>query len=250
MRIEITEKMRVAAKKGNGVLKKNRTGGGAARGAVGAGVTFLVFALFSSLPFLFTGISGGMIFLVVFGVPGLIFLVAGLVARSKRGKTYLQFYAQETGYEEAALKQVEHELLMPQTVAFGTEKSGISCYITEHFLVSVTKEACYVRKLSDLCAAFYSEEIPGVDSRIRGMVMIARQDIAREARINPYTYRQCGGYTNTLLDREACAEITAEITKRNPAVIVSQIFSDGGKKYDLLGLNNWVEDWEVILRAR
>lgn len=250
MRIEITEKMRAAAEKGNGVLKKNRVSGGAGKGALGAGITFLVFALFSGLPFLFSGISGGMIFLVVFGVPGLIFLIAGLVSRSRRAKTYLQFYEKETGYGEAEIRQVERELLMPQTVAIGTGKGGISCYITEQFLVSVTREACYVRKLSDMCAAFYSEEIPGVDSRIHGMVLISVQDVAREARINPFTYRQCGGYTNTVLDREACAEVAAEITKRNPAVITSQIVSDGGKQYDLLGLNNWVEDWKMILRPR
>lgn len=250
MRIEVTEKMRAAAQKGNGVLKKSRVSGGAAKGALGAGITFLVFALFSGLPFLISGMPGGMIFLVVFGVPGLIFLIAGVVGRFKRAKTYLQFYGKETGYSEAEIKQAERELTMPQTVAVGTKKGGISCYITEQFLVSVTKEACYVRKLSDLCAAFYSREIPGVDSRICGMVLISVQDIAREARINPFTYRQCGGYTNTVLDQESCAEVAAEITKRNPAVITSQIFSDGGKKYDLLGLNDWVEDWKIILRAR
>lgn len=250
MKFEITEKMREQFRKGRTVLKVSRTRSGAVKGAVGAGITFLVFGLVSGLPFLISGMLGGMIFLVTMGVPGLIFLVAGKVMQARRGRDYLKFYGEESGYDEAVLRQAEQELLMPQAVAVGGAKTGISCYITENFLVSVTKEACYVRMLSDLCAAFYSERIPGDDGRIRGMVFISRQDIAREPQTNSLTYRQCGGYINALLDREACALVTGEIQKHNPAVIVNQIFSDGQKTYDLLSLDRWTQDWEAILRVR
>lgn len=250
MKIEITEKMREQFKKGRTVLRENRTRCGGAKGAVGAGITFLVFALFTGLPFLLGGMVGGLIFLVTMGVPGLIFLTAGLILQAKRARGYLQFYMQESGYDEMTIRQAEGELLMPQTVAVGAGKTGISCYITENFLISATKEACYVRRLSDMCAAFYSGRIPGDDGSIRGMVFISSQDIAREPRTNPLTYRQCGGYINALLDREACAEVAGEIVKREPSVITSQTFSDGEKTYDLLSLDHWEEDWKAILRAR
>lgn len=256
MRIVMTEEMRKKAENGKSVLKFCRTHRGAAKGAMGAGITLLVFALFSGLPFLLQGMPGGALIMGILGVPGLFFLGIGGFLQAKRAREYLKFYEKESGYDQSVLMQAEQELLMPQTVAVGNrtgfnKKQAIHCYITENFLVSVTTyEACYVRRLSDLTAAFYSEKIPGEEEYIQGMVFISRQDIAREPRTNPYTYRQCGGYINALLDKESCAQVAEEIAKRNPSVITNQIFSDGKKEYDLLSMDHWEEDWKEIGRAR
>lgn len=256
MRVVITEKMRKEAEKGNSILKVSRTRAGGAKGAVGAGIVFLVFALFSGLLLWFLAMAFvGVFMFLLLGIPGLIFVGIGAVLQRKKAKNYLEFYKKESGYDESELRQAERELLMPQTVAIGSSadtgrrKQPVHCYITENFLVSLTLDACYVRKLSDMRAAFYSQEIPGGDSLIRGLVLISRQDIAREPRTNPFTYRQCGGYTDALLEKEDCAEVAAEITKRNPSVITSQRFSDGKKEHNLLSMDCWEEDWEAILRV-
>ncbi len=253
MRIEVTEKMRKDAQKGKTVLKQSRVHAGVGKGAIGAGITFLVFALFSSLPFLFQRMLGGVLIFALLGIPGLVFVVIGVIAKKKRAKDYLEFYGRETGYDEATILRAEQELLMPQTVmvcnAGNRRKENACCYITENFLVSITPEAGYLRRLSDMRAAFYSEKIPGIDSRIAGMVLISSQDIAREAQINSLTYRQCGGYVNALLNKESCAEVVGEIVKRNPSVIANPVFSDGKKMHDLLSMDNWVEDWKAIEQA-
>ncbi len=183
MKITITEKMREKARRRGSVLKLSRIRTGGAKGAIAAGITFLVFGLFSGLPFLIQGLFGGLLLFAMMGIPGLIFLIIGGILQRKRAKDYLGFYVNETGYSREELLQAEDELLAPQTAAVGNAgKNGISCYITEHFLVSVTKEACYVRKLSDLIAVFYSEEIPGIDSQVSGVMFISEKDIAREPR--------------------------------------------------------------------
>ncbi len=250
MKITITEKMREKARRRGSVLKLSRIRTGGAKGAIAAGITFLVFGLFSGLPFLIQGLFGGLLLFAMMGIPGLIFLIIGGILQRKRAKDYLGFYVNETGYSREELLQAEDELLAPQTAAVGNAgKNGISCYITEHFLVSVTKEACYVRKLSDLIAVFYSEEIPGIDSQVSGVMFISEKDIAREPRTNPYTYRLCGGYSNILLDRQSCMEVQGEIAKRGAVILTNQRFSDGRTMYDLLNLNHWEEDWRAIRQA-
>lgn len=250
MKITITEKMRERMGKKGSVLKLNRIRTGGAKGAIAAGITFLVFGLFSGLPFLVQGLVGGVLLFAIMAIPGLIFLIVGGILQKKRAKNYLEFYVNETGYSREELLRAEDELLAPQTVAVGNSgKNGITCYITEHFLVSATKEACYVRKLSDMVAVFYSEEIPGIDSQVSGVMFISERDIAREPRTNPYTYRLCGGYSNVLLDRQSCVEIQDEIAKRGAVILTSQRFSDGRTMYDLLNLNHWEEDWRAIRQA-
>ena len=250
MKITITEKMREKAKKSGSVLKLSRIRTGGARGAIAAGITFLVFGLFSGLPFLIQGLFGGVLLFAMMAIPGLIFLIVGFFLKKKRSRDYLEFFVKETGYSREELSQAEDELLAPQTTAVGSSgKNSISCYITEHFLVSVTKEACYVRRLSDMVAVFYSEEIPGIDSQISGVMFISERDIAREPRTNPYTYRLCGGYSNILLDRQSCAEVQEEIAKRGAVILTNQRFSDGKTMYDLLNLNHWEEDWRAIRQA-
>jgi len=250
MRITITEKMRERARRRGSVLKLNRIRIGGPKGAIAAGITLLVFGLFSGLPFLIQGFFGGILLFAMMGIPGLILLIIGSILKKKRARDYLEFYVKETGYSRRELLQAEDELLAPQTVAFGNSgKNGIFCYITEHFLVSVTKEACYVRKLSDMVAVFYSEEIPGIDGQGSGVMFISERDISREPCTNPYTYRLCGGYSNILLDRQSCVEVQGEIEKRGAVILTNQRFSDGKTMYDLLNLNHWEEDWTAIRQA-
>ena len=67
MKIEITEKMRKQAEKGKSVLKAGRIGAGGAKGAIIAGLIFLIFGILIGLPFLLSGSRGWILFLVIFG---------------------------------------------------------------------------------------------------------------------------------------------------------------------------------------
>ena len=250
MKIEITEKMRKQAEKGKSVLKAGRIGAGGAKGAIIAGLIFLIFGILIGLPFLLSGSRGWILFLVIFGIPALLFLIPGTIFQIRKAGNYLDYYAKESGYDVSVLQQAEKEILSPKTVAIGSGKNKIACYITENFLISVTREGCYVRKHSDMVAAFYSEEIPGLESRQDGMLFISVQEIAREPRINPFTYRQCGGYVNPFLDRVCSREVSGEIEKHNPSIITDQIYTDGNRQYDLLSLNHWEEDLTAIIQTR
>ncbi|MDE7325655.1 MAG: hypothetical protein K2N63_05155 [Lachnospiraceae bacterium] len=246
MKIEITEKMRKEAEKGKSVLKVGRTRAGGAKGAIAAALTLLIFGFLAGLPFLISKSLGWILIFGIFGIPALLFLVPGIILQAKKARNYLEYYEKESGYDVFTLSQAEKELMEPQTVAIGSRKKEVACYITENFLVSVTREGCYVRKHSDMVAAFYSAQIPGEDSRQEGMLFISAQDIAREPRTNPFTYRQCGGYVNPLLNQQCCREVAEELTKHIPHIITNQIFIDGKREYDLLSLDHWQEDFRAI----
>ncbi len=249
MRIILTEKMKKKVAKGGSVLKACRTRVGGAKGLMAGGITLVVSGVLTGLPFLMSG-PGGLVLLCFFGIPGLLCIISGAVLQVRKAAQYTKFYSEQTGYSESDILMADRELLMPQTAVFGNSASrkDIRCYITEHFLVSVTRLECYVRRLEDLRAAFYSEEIPGAEALESGMVFVSRQEIEGEPRINPYTYRKCGGDMNGFLNRESCAEIAEELNKRAPHVITSQKVVRGGVPYDLMGLSRWSEDWRELER--
>ena len=92
MKIEITEKMRKQAEKGKSVLKAGRIGAGGAKGAIIAGLIFLIFGILIGLPFLLSGSRGWILFLVIFGIPALLFLIPGTIFQIRKARNYLDYY--------------------------------------------------------------------------------------------------------------------------------------------------------------
>ena len=123
MKIEITEKMRKQAEKGKSVLKAGRIGAGGAKGAIIAGLLFLIFGILIGLPFLLSGSRGWILFLVIFGIPALLFLIPGTIFQIRKARNYLDYYAKESGYDVSVLQQAEKEILSPKTVAIGSGKN-------------------------------------------------------------------------------------------------------------------------------
>lgn len=257
MRMELDKGLQKKAVRYGSVLKAYRTQGGLGLGAVAGGIMLLIFGImlagFTALIDSFVGI---MIFLVL-GVPGLILCFVGNAKHKKRVDTYIDFFQQDTGYSMQEIQQADQELMRPDAVKIGSKiDDGRKCVVfivTEHYFLSVwAVKGCYLRKLDDIVAAFYSNEIPGNGGYRQNLFVITRQDTKTPGKKNEYTGKQYLGFENCMLTmqrdcKNTCSEVLNEMVKRAPHIITSQYISVKGTKYNLLSMDNWQEDWARIL---
>lgn len=265
MKAEMTKDLQKKVTKYGSVLKAYRAGGGGGMGLFAAGVFFLIVGVLLGVPLMFVKVSGGLTVLVIFGVPALIFILAGQLIHKKRVAGYLEYFQKETGYSQEELMEADRELLGPEAVKIVCEtdmsngKEQTVFFVTQHYFLSVWPVyGCYLRKLDDIVAAFYSNEIPGIDGYRQNLFVITRQDTQQQGRVNEYTQKQYLGFENALLKknrncRQICDEVVGEMVVRAPHIITRQyiVVNDihEGKeiKYNLLSMDNWQRDWAKIL---
>lgn len=210
--------------KGGSILKGLRCSKGGGRGLIAGGWTFIGFAVFVGGLFLLMSITGAALFFFgLLGIPGLILIGIGIPMRSKRNRTYMEYYQKETGFSEQELQQVDRELAAPDVEIIGYVRAGgskkhpaIACMITEHYFVT---EWYYIRRLEDLIAAAYTDE-----SVIFGLLCLAKQD--EEAKF--MTFGAASDKKEAL-----CTEIIRALQRRNPALICDKRFTWNGQQFDL-----------------
>ena len=147
--------------------------------------------------------------------------------------------------------------MRPDAVKIGSKiddgRKQVVYIITEHYFLSVwAVKGCYLRKLDDIVADFYSNEIPGNGGYRQSLFIITRQDTKKPGVKNPYTGKQYLGFENGMLRmqrdcKNVSLEVIHEMVKRAPHIITSQYISVKGIKYNLLSMDNWQEDWARIL---
>lgn len=257
MRMELDKGLQKKAVRYGSLLKAYRTQGGLGIGAVAGGIMLLILgimlAAFTALIDSFLGI---IIFLVL-GVPGLSLCFVGNAKHKKRVDAYIDFFQQDTGYSAQEIQQADQELMRPDAVKIGSKiddgRKQVVYIITEHYFLSVwAVKGCYLRKLDDIVAAFYSNEIPGNGGYRQSLFIITRQDTKKPGVKNPYTGKQYLGFENGMLRmqrdcKNVSLEVIHEMVKRAPHIITSQYISVKGIKYNLLSMDNWQEDWARIL---
>ena len=241
------------------VLKAYRSMGGWSLGVMAAGIMLIVFGVLLGLLAMLATIQAGIATLTVMAGPGLILTVIGSAKNKKRVSGYLDFFKKDTGYSEAELQEADRELMGPGAVKLTcmTDRSRRETVfiITDHdFLSAFPVQGCYLRKLDDIVAAFYSNEIPGIYGYRRNLFVISRQDIQKEGVRNEYTNKQYRGFENAILTnkpdfREVCVRAVEEMVRRAPHIITSQNISVKGIRYNLLSMNDWRKDWESIFEA-
>lgn len=252
------EKMQKLVRKYGSVLKAYRSRGGRAVGAIAVGsIVFAVGALILFVSFIGESFAERAMTGGALAVFGLLIILIGAGMHRKRVRCYLDFYQHETGYSAEELQTADRELMgAGVTTIIGKTnraKEEVICMITEHYLMSVwPNKGCYLVKLEDIVAAFYSCQIPYISIYLEGLYVISKRDVEGKGRINPLTKKQCGGYYNAIMNGQQnaeadCKRTVEEITKRVPNVIRQQHIVVNGEKFDLLSMKNWQEDWKKIL---
>ena len=265
---EMIEKMRKLVGKYGSVLQAYRSRGGRAVGAMAAGSVVFAGGVFIVLVLLLPSfpeksfseesvegvlLGGGLALL------GLLVILIGAVKHRARIRCYLDFYQRRTGYSVEELQAADRELMGAgvMTIAGKTNraKEEVMFMITEHYLMSVwPQKGCYLVRLEDIVAVFYSCQIPFISIYVEGLYVISKRDVAGKGQINPLTKKQCGGYYNAIMNGQqnaeaVCMNMVEEIARRVPHVIRQQHIVVNGEKFDLLSLQNWREDWNRILRG-
>ncbi|GFI23043.1 hypothetical protein IMSAGC011_01820 [Lachnospiraceae bacterium] len=257
MRMELEKALQKKALRYGSVLKAYRTQGGLGIGVFAGGITLLIFGILLGIFAALIDIFIGAAVFLLFGGPGLILCLIGNVKHKKRVDTYIDFFQQDTGYSALEIQQADQELMRPDAIKIGSKiDDGRKCVVyivTEHYFLSVRAvKGCYLRKLDDIVAAFYSNEIPGIDGYRQGLFIITRQDTKKPGEKNSYTKKQYLGFENGMLTmRRDCKDVSLEVlnemVKRAPHIITSQYISVKGTKYNLLSMDNWQQDWARIL---
>ncbi|MCI8416372.1 MAG: hypothetical protein HFI33_02520 [Lachnospiraceae bacterium] len=227
------DKRREKFLKSGHILWDIRNVGGLSKGIQAGGITFLVFAALIAIPFIAMGFAkGGLVFGGLFAVPGLLLYLGGALSQKRKMKNYLSYYQKETGFDLEELKQLEQELMEPDTFMVGNvpedmetgaseKRPQLGCMITKHyFFMPMNMGKSYVRKLSHMLMAVYSQEIPGINGYKRGLVFLSSKDDT--------------AYINALLTRDSCEEIIRELYERNSEIITQRIFFFGDRKYDII----------------
>lgn len=186
--------------------------------------------------------------------------ISGSIFYKSRRKNYLSFYQAITGYTAEELQLADREFMGAGAVCIvgrtDRAKEDVLFIVTEHYFMSVWPvRGCYVLKLEDIAAVFYSCQIPknqeserDVFGCLEGLHIISKQDTQEpgEVKLNG---KELSGFTNTLAtDQAVCMEVIEEITKRVPHVITSQNIVVNGIQYDLVNLENWQADWKKITK--
>ncbi len=227
------DKRREKFLKSGRVLWDLRNAGGGSKGLQAGGITLLVFAALIALPMIAMDFAkGGMVFGGLFAVPGLLLLLGGILSQKRKMKNYLSYYQKETGFDLEELRQLEQELLEPDMFMVGNVPEGVEtgasekrpqlgCMITKHyFVMPMNMGKSYIRRLSDMLMAVYSQEIPGINGYKHGLVFLSSKDDT--------------AYINALLTRDSCEEVIHELYERNPEVITQRVFYYDDRKYDII----------------
>ncbi len=259
MKTEMTKDLKKKVDKYGSVLAAFRSQGGGGKGLMAGGISlFVCGALFGGL-MMFVNAAGGLAICSFFVLPGLAMFLPGLVLDKKRQAGYLEYYQKQTGYSMEDLREADRELLSPDAVKVisKTSRSGgkreTVFFVTPHYFLSIWPiYGCYLRKLDDIVAAFYSSEIPGINGYRQNLFVITRQDAQNKGRKNEYTGKQYAGFENGQLTdlkncREICDEALSEMVARAPHIITSQYIVVKGVKYNLLSMDDWQRDWANIL---
>lgn len=261
MKMEMTKDLRKSVEKNGSMLKAYRGQGGGGQGVAAGGYVLLGFGIFLGLLALIGSALAGLIVFLIFGGPGLLLVLLGRSKHKKRMANYLEFYQQQTGYTLEELQEADRELMGPDAVMIGcaTDRSSgtteIVFIVTEHYFLSAWPvQGAYLRKIEDIVAAFYSGSIPGIGGCRQNLFLISRQEIRKEGVKNPFDGGQYEGFENGILTRqkhcrEVCNEALDELMDRAPGLITSQYIAVKGVKYNLLSMDNWKKDWEVILEG-
>lgn len=259
MKTEMTKDMQKKVAKYGSVLKAYRSQGGGGMGLFAGGVTLLAFGGLLGLPLAIGNVLLGLIVFAFFAVPGLPMILGGKALNKKRLADYLEYYQKQTGYSAEELKVADRELMSPEAVKIVSKtdrsagKKETVFFITEHYFLSVWPvNGCYLRRLDDIVAAFYSNQIPGINGYRQNLFVITRQDTRWPGKDNIYTKKQYRGFENGLLIsqrncREICQEVLEEMVKRAPHIITGQNIAVKGIRYNLLSMEDWQGDWAKIL---
>lgn len=252
------EKMQKLVRKYGSVLKAYRSRGGRAVGAMAVGSIVLAGGILLLLrSFLRTSFAEGVVPGGALALLGLLVILIGAGKHRARIRCYLDYYQRETGYSAEELQAADRELMGAgaATIVGKTNraKEEVIFMFTEHYFMSVwPNKGCYLVKLEDIVAAFYSCQIPYISIYLEGLYVISKRDVGGKGRKNPLTKKQCGGYYNAIMNgqqnaEEVCRRAAEEIAKRVPNVIRQQHIVVNGEKFDLLSMKNWREDWNRIL---
>lgn len=258
MRMELDKGLQKKVAQYSSLLKAYRTQGGLGLGAVAGGIMLLILGVIFAILLALIDTFVGVVFFLILGVPGLILCLVGNAKHKKRVDTYIDFFQQDTGYSAQEIQQADQELMRPDAVKIGSKiDDGRKCVVyivTEHYFLSIwAARGCYLRKLDDIVAAFYSNEIPGNGGYRQSLFIITRQDTKKPGVKNPYTRKQYFGFENGMLRmqrdcKNVSLEVIHEMVKRAPHIITSQYISVKGTKYNLLSMDDWQEDWARILQ--
>lgn len=259
MKTEMTKDLQKKVDKCGSVLAAFRSQGGGGKGLAAGGIMLLIFGALFGIPLMFVKVVGGVVVLAVFAVPGLAMLLPGLAIDKKRQAKYMEYYQKETGYSLEELREADRELLRSDAVKIvcKTDRMGgkqeTAFMITEHYFLSIWPvKGCYLRKLDDIVAAFYSDEIPGIRGYRHNLFIITKQDTRDNGVKNEFTGKRYQGFENGQLVnqkncREICDEVISEMIARAPHIITSQYIAVKGVRHNLLSMDNWRQEWANIL---
>lgn len=219
-------------KNGN-VLWRIRNTGGGPKGCIAGGVVFLIFSVFLAGMFVVLDLlAGALVFGVILAIPGILMVLIGMLLQGRRKRKYIAYYQKLTGFDADEVRRVDRELMEPEMVMFGNvpeinnvgaseKKPQIACMITRnYFVMPMLAGKCYVRRISDMILATWSEEIPGIGGCKRGLVFLSDRDDS--------------AYMNAFLTVFTSGEIIDELEKRNPGLVTKQKFTYGGRDYDVI----------------
>lgn len=257
--MEMDKNLRKKVRKYNSVLKAYRTQGGLGLGMFALGIMLAVIGILLGLPMLLVNPKAGMGFGGVMALIGFLIALPSYMKHKKRVDSYLDFFQESTGYSAAELQAADRELMSPDAVKITCTtdrgRKETVFFITEHYFLSAWPvKGCYLKKLDDVVAAFYSNQIPGINGYRQNLFVISRQDIQKEGIQNEYTKKQYRGFENAILTNKSdcqqiCMKVLDEMTKRAPHIITSQNISVKGMRYNLLSMDNWRADWARIFES-
>ncbi len=258
MRMTLESGLQKKVNKYGSVLKAYRTMGGAGAAIIGLGIMLIACGAFVGALLAIVKIIGGIILFIVMAISGVILIPIGNKIHTKRVNNYLEFFQQDTGYSVEELQQADRELMSPDAVMIGGKvddgSTRVVFIVTEHYFLSVWPiKGAYLRKLNDIVAAFYSNEIPGNGGYRQNLFVITRQDTMMSGMKNEYTGKQYRGFENIIIKEQRncpdlCAEVLAEMVKRVSHIITCQKILVHGVGYNLLSMDDWQEDWERIFK--
>ena len=254
MRMELDKSLRKKTAKYGSLLKAYRTEGSKGGFWYSSGIVIMFLGLILGAVMAIFDIYVGMMFFGILVGAGAIFYLIGKIIRGKMVENYMEYYQEETGYSVEELQEADKELMSQNAVMIGGQSwKKVVFIVTDHYFLSIwPTKSCYLRKLNDIVAAFYSDEIPGNDGYLHNLFVITQQDTKMVGKMNKFTGKKYRGFENKVLTDlpdcpKTCAEALAEIQKRAPHIITCQKIAVNGKAYNLLSMDRWEEDWIEIL---
>lgn len=232
MILQYGDKRRNKFLKDGDVLKRMRNTGGGGKGLMAGGIVLFVFGFLLAAPCLLIGVRAALSVGGFFLIPGFLLIVAGKVMQNRKVRNYLEYYKKETGFDDEELTQVERELMEPDMVMFGNvpynnpqgaskKNPQIPCMITRNYFVApFVMGNSYIRRISDMILAAYSQNIPGINGYRQGLVFLSKRDEDT--------------YNNGTLTRDVCMEIIGVLKERQPSLITGQMFVYNDKEYSVL----------------